>query len=31
MRKGPSEHAKEFSIGKQKVGNDGNVWKIIRT
>ena len=31
MRKGPSEHAKEFSIGKQKVGNDGNIWNIIRT
>ena len=28
-RKAPSEHAKEFSLGHEKKGNDGNMWKIV--
>ena len=28
-RKGPSDHAKEFSLGHQKEGNDGNMWEIV--
>ena len=28
-RKAPSDHAKEFSLGYQKEGNDGNIWEIV--
>ena len=28
-RKAPSDHAKEFSLGYQKEGNDGNMWEIV--
>ena len=28
-RKAPSDHAKEFSLGHQKKGNDGNMWEIV--
>ena len=28
-RKAPSNHAKEFSLGYQKKGNDGNMWEIV--
>ena len=28
IRKGPSESAKNFSVGFMKKGNDGNMWKI---
>tara|TARA_X000000950_G_C13763018_1_gene597671 strand:- start:278 stop:895 length:618 start_codon:yes stop_codon:yes gene_type:complete len=28
-RKAPSDHAKEFSLGHRKKGNDGNMWKIV--
>ena len=28
-RKAPSDHAKEFSLGNQKKGNDGNMWEIV--
>ena len=31
MRQAPSYHAKEFSLGHKKQGNDGNMWKIIET
>ena len=31
MRKAPTDHAKEFSLGHKKRGNDGNMWKIIKT
>jgi len=31
MRKAPTDHAKEFSLGYKKRGNDGNMWKIIKT
>jgi len=31
MRKGPTEHAKEYPLGFKKVGNDGNIWKIMQT
>ena len=31
MRKAPTNHAKEFSLGYKKRGNDGNMWKIIKT
>ena len=27
-RKAPLEHAKEFSLGHKKKGNDGNMWEI---
>ena len=30
-RKGPSESATAFSVGTVKMGNDGNMWKIIIT
>jgi len=30
-RKGPSESAKNFTIGTKKRGNDGNMWIIIQT
>ena len=30
-RKAPSEHAAEFDLGKQKKGNDGEMWKIMKT
>ena len=28
-RKAPSDHAKEFSLGHKKKGNDGNMWEIV--
>lgn len=28
-RKGPSESATKFKVGKIKKGNDGNMWKIV--
>ena len=31
MRKAPTDHAKEFTLGYKKRGNDGNMWKIIKT
>ena len=31
MRKAPSEHAREFDVGEQKKGNDGEMWKIMET
>ena len=31
MRKAPAEHAKEYPLGFKKVGNDGNIWKIMQT
>ena len=31
MRKAPTDNAKEFSLGYKKRGNDGNMWKIIKT
>ena len=30
-RKAPPEHAREFSLGERKRGNDGNMWEIIQT
>ncbi len=30
-RKGPAESATEFEIGDERVGNDGNIWRIIKT
>lgn len=30
-RKGPTESAKNFTIGTKKRGNDGNMWVIIQT
>ena len=30
-RKGPSESATQFSIGTKKLGNNGNMWEIIKT
>lgn len=29
-RKAPSNHAKEFTLGYKKKGNDGNMWVIIQ-
>ena len=31
LRKGPSESATSFGVGTQKTGNDGNMWKIVKT
>ena len=28
MRKAPTDHAKEFSLGYKKRGNDGNMWVV---
>ena len=30
-RKGPSESCTKFDVGKKKKGNDGYMWKIIKT
>ena len=30
-RQGPTESAKNFTIGTKKRGNDGNMWVIIQT
>ena len=30
MRKGPEESATNFSVGKEKEGNDGNIWVIVK-
>jgi hypothetical protein len=30
-RKGPSSSATKFSVGTKKKGNDGNMWKIVKT
>ena len=30
-RKAPSEHAREFDVGEQKKGNDGEMWEIMET
>jgi len=30
MRQAPSHHAKEFSLGHKKQGNDGNMWKGVK-
>ena len=29
IRKGPSDSATKFKVGKKKKGNDGNIWKIV--
>jgi hypothetical protein len=29
-RKGPSESATKYSVGTKKIGNDGNMWKIVK-
>ena len=31
MRQAPSEHAKQFALGERRIGNDGNMWEIIKT
>ena len=31
MRKGPSSSATKSSVGTKKKGNDGNMWKIVKT
>ena len=31
MRKEPSDHANEFDLGEQKIGNDGEMWEIMET
>lgn len=30
-RKGPSSSATKYSVGTKKKGNDGNMWKIVKT
>ena len=30
-RKGPEESATNFSLGTKKLGNNGNMWEIIKT
>ena len=31
IRKGPSYSAIKYSEGTKKKGNDGNMWKIVKT
>ena len=31
MRKGPSSSATKSNVGTKKKGNDGNMWKIVKT
>ena len=30
-RKAPNDSATEFKVGFQKKGNDGNMWKVMKT
>ena len=30
MRQGPEESATKFKIGTKKLGNDGNMWVIVK-
>ena len=30
-RKGPFDSAANFKIGTKKRGNDGNMWKVVKT
>ena len=30
MRKAPSSSATKFNLGTKKLGNDGNMWKIVQ-